>query len=172
MQIAEISLTDYPAAIDGLTEVLHACVHDGASVNFVLPFPKQEARAFWAGKVAAAMEGGRRRLWVGRRDGRIVGCVMLDYDLPPNQAHRAEVTKLLVLPEYRGRGLSKSLMWQLIAAAREMELRLVTLDTTSGSIAERVYAGVGFKVAGTIPHFARHPSENRLEPTTLMYLEM
>lgn len=172
MSIIEIPPAGYAARIDGLTQVLHACVHAGASVNFILPFPEPEARAFWTGKVARAMEGGRRRLWISEMDGRVAGCVMLDRDLAPNQAHRAEVTKLLVHPDFRGRGLSGALMAALIEAARGAGVRLLTLDTTSGSLAERVYAGQGFRVAGSVPNFARHPAEDRLEPTTYMYMEL
>lgn len=169
MDILEISADDYPARIDGLTEVLHACVHAGASVNFILPFPPEEARGFWSGKVATAMAGGKRRLWIAEEGGRIAGCVMLDWDTAPNQVHRAEVTKLLVHPDFRGRGLSHQLMAALVAAAQAMGKRLITLDTTTGSIAEGVYARAGFIAAGSIPGFARHPSEDLLEPTTYMY---
>lgn len=172
MQIIEVSPEAYASRIDGLAEVLHACVHAGASVNFILPFPEAEARAFWTAKVARAMEGGKRRLWIAEDGGRIAGCVMLDWDLSPNQAHRAEVTKLLVHPDFRGRGLSHRLMAVLIGAARDMGKGLVTLDTTTGSIAEAVYARAGFIAAGSIPGFARHPSEDRLEPTTYMYLSL
>lgn len=172
LEILEIRPAEYPDHIDRLTQVLHACVHAGASVNFILPFPFDEARAFWTGKVAVAMAGGRRRLWIARDGGRVAGCVMLDWDTPPNQAHRAEVTKLLVHPDFRGRGLSHRLMAALIEAARGMGKRLVTLDTTTGSIAEGVYARAGFVPAGSIPGFARHPSEDRLEPTTYMYLAL
>lgn len=172
MEIIEILPEAYASRIDGLTGVLHACVHAGASVNFILPFPEAEARAFWTGKTARAMEGGKRRLWIAEEAGRVAGCVMLDWDTPPNQVHRAEVTKLLVHPDFRGRGLSHRLMAVLIDAAREMGKGLVTLDTTTGSIAEGVYARAGFIAAGSIPGFARHPSEDRLEPTTYMYLAL
>ena len=33
--------------LDALGEVLHATVHAGASVGFVLPFSRQEARSYW-----------------------------------------------------------------------------------------------------------------------------
>ncbi|MGH9309154.1 MAG: hypothetical protein ACRD1U_07260, partial [Vicinamibacterales bacterium] len=32
---------------DMLADVLHAVVHDGAGVSFVVPFSPDEARAFW-----------------------------------------------------------------------------------------------------------------------------
>lgn len=172
MQIVEIAAPDFPPQIDGLAALLHACVHAGASVNFILPFPPEEARAFWSGKVAAAMVGGRRRLWLAHEGDRVAGCVMLDRDLPPNQAHRGEVTKLLVHPDMRRRGLARGLMSALIGGARDEGARLLTLDTVSGSPAQDLYASLGFAVAGSIPGFARAPASDRLEPTTYMYLAL
>ena len=46
--IAEVAPADFASHVEGLTDVLHACVHAGASVNFILPFPRDEARAFWS----------------------------------------------------------------------------------------------------------------------------
>ncbi|WP_176440848.1 GNAT family N-acetyltransferase [Oceanicola sp. 22II-s10i] len=169
MEIVEILPDDYDSAIEGLALLLHDCVHAGASVNFILPFPMDEARAFWTGKVARAMAGGRRRLWVARDGDRITGCVMLDWDLTPNQSHRCEVTKLLVHPDARRRGLAGALMARLLEAARAEGKRLVTLDTVTDSPAQTVYWQAGFEVAGSIPDFARHPIEDRLESTTYMF---
>jgi hypothetical protein len=59
VEIIEIAPAGYANRIEGLTEVLHACVHAGASVNFILPFPPEEARAFWTGKVARATGASR-----------------------------------------------------------------------------------------------------------------
>ena len=39
------------ADLDALGEVLHAVVHTGAGVSFVVPFAVEEARAFWLEKV-------------------------------------------------------------------------------------------------------------------------
>ncbi|MWB76552.1 GNAT family N-acetyltransferase [Pseudooceanicola sp. 216_PA32_1] len=167
--VVEILPRDYDAAVPGLTGVLHACVHAGASVNFILPFPVEEARAFWTGKVAGAMQGGKRRLWVAREGDRILGCVMLDWDTPPNQTHRAEVTKMLVHPEARRRGLARLLLMRLLQGARDAGKTLITLDTTTGSAAQGLYAAAGFEVAGSIPQFSRAPLEDRLEATTYMY---
>ena len=50
-----------PAALarnlDRLAEILAACVLDGASVGFVLPFGVDEARAWWRDKVVPAARG-------------------------------------------------------------------------------------------------------------------
>ncbi len=169
MDIRDLSLPEAEARRDGLAALLHDCVHGGASVNFILPFPIGEARAFWTGKAFPVIAQGKRQLWVAEEGGRIAGCVMLDRDTPPNQAHRGDVTKMLVHPHFRRRGLGRDLLGVLIAAARDHGLSLLTLDTVSGSPAQGLYEGAGFVVAGEIPDFALSPNGTRLEPTTYMF---
>src|SRR3954468_24363741 len=101
---------DVNGHVDGLAWVLHAAVHDGASVSFVLPFSLDDARSFWRERVLPSMESRQRRVWVARVDGRIVGTVQLVLDTPPNQRHRAEIAKLLVHPEARRMGIGRALM--------------------------------------------------------------
>src|SRR5438046_559820 len=90
--------------LDMLAQVLHATVHAGASVSFILPFSQEDARAYWRNKVLPGVRAGTRRAILARSDGEIVGTVQLDLDTPPNQKHRAEVAKLLVHPKARRRG--------------------------------------------------------------------
>lgn len=152
-----------------LSDVLHACVGAGASVNFVLPFSMNEAAAFWLQKVHPALRSGGRRLLVARLGERIAGTVQLDLDLPPNQAHRAEVSKLLVHPSARRRGVARALMVALEGQARDAGRSLLTLDTRTGDHAEPLYLSLGYTVAGTIPGFCRATESERLDSTTYMY---
>lgn len=105
------------ADLDALGVVLHAVVHTGAGVSFVVPFPLEEARAFWVEKVLPGVRARTRRVLVARRDARIVGTVQMDLAVPPNQQHRAEVAKLLVLPEERRQGIARALMVALETVA-------------------------------------------------------
>ncbi len=84
--------------IDALGDILHAVVHGGAGVSFVVPFSKEEACGFWRDKVLPGVRARTRRVLVARRAGLIVGTVQVDLTVPPNQRHRAEVVKLLVHP--------------------------------------------------------------------------
>src|SRR3712207_4407203 len=99
--ISQFSADDIERSLRELGALLHACVHDGASISFVLPFTLNESEAFWTGKVLPAARRGGLTLLVARQDGKIVGSVQLDHDTPPNQPHRAEVRKLLVHPDHR-----------------------------------------------------------------------
>lgn len=160
------------ADVEALAEILHAVVHDGAGVSFVVPFSMDEARAFWRDGVLPAVRAGTRRVVVARRATRIVATVQLELAMPPNQRHRAEVLKLLVHPEVRRRGIARSLMVALESVARSERRTLLTLDTWTGGHAEALYRSLGYATAGVIPRFARGSTTEALEPTTIMYKEL
>lgn len=158
-----------PTDVAELGALLHACVHDGASIGFVLPFSVAEGEAYWQSKVLPRVRDGCVILLVARMDGRIVGTVQLDHDTPPNQPHRAEVRKLLVHPACRRRGIAKALMAAIEARAAVLGRSLLTLDTRTGDHAEPLYAALGYRIAGIIPGYCRDPFEPKLDPTTVMY---
>src|SRR5215813_14485553 len=101
--------TRVEADLRSLGDLLHDCVHAGASVSFILPFSREEAVAFWRDKVFPAVEAGTCHVLVARRDGQIVGTVQLDLATPPNQPHRGEIKKLLVHPSLRRHGVARAL---------------------------------------------------------------
>jgi ribosomal protein S18 acetylase RimI-like enzyme len=158
--------------LDMLAEVLRAVVYDGAGVSFVVPFSPEDARAFWVEKVLPGVGAGTRRVVVARDNGRIVGTVQLDTATPPNQQHRGEVTKLLVHPSARQRGIARALMHALEAIAAAEGRTLLTLDTWTGSVAEGLYRSLGYTAVGVIPRYARGSLTPELEPATIMYKEI
>ena len=169
-----------PADIAGrlpeLGALLQACVHDGASIGFILPFGVAASQAFWTDNVLPAVARGVRLLLVAEVDGRVAGAVQLDWDTNPNQAHRAEVRKLLVAPALRRRGIARLLMQAVEAEARRLPRRLprrlLTLDTRSDDHAQALYLSLGYAVAGSIPAYALAPAGDRLDATTIMYKQL
>lgn len=157
------------AGLDELADILHACVHDGAAVSFVLPFSLDEARAFWRAKVAPGVAAGTRILVAAVIDGRIVGTVQVDTDTPPNQPHRADVAKLLVHPRARRRGVARLVMLEAERRARDRGRTLLTLDTRTGEAAEPLYLSLGYTIAGRIPDYARNATDPGFHATTIMY---
>ncbi len=154
--------------ITALAEVLNVCVAGGASVSFVLPHTLHDSMTFWTHKVRPGVLSGDRVVLAARVGTRIAGSVQLDCDTPPNQPHRAEVSKLLVHPEFRKHGIARALMIELEQQARRKDRNLLTLDTASDK-AERLYMSLGYHRVGAIPSFARDPIEDRYDPTTIMY---
>ena len=159
----------FDAALPDMSEVLHACVLGGASVNFVWPFTLAQAQAFWRDKVHAPMVDGRRLVLVARVDGRVRGTVALDLDTPPNQPHRADVSKLLVHPDARRRGVARALLAELEHQAQTRGRCLLTLDTVPGDVAFPLYRSIGYQIAGEVPGFALSPDRSRRDATCYLY---
>ncbi len=151
-----------------LAELLHACVHDGANVGFILPFDLDQARTFWLQKIALGLAANTRIVLVAKLDNQVAGTVQLNLDTPPNQPHRADVSKLLVHPSYRMLGVGRALMQEIESYGANAGRRLLTLDTAT-DIAETLYISLGYERAGHIPGYAREPDEDRFVGTTIMY---
>jgi ribosomal protein S18 acetylase RimI-like enzyme len=152
-----------------LAETLHSCVHDGASISFILPFSENDSRDYWLHSVVPKINSQQIILFVAIKDGHITGTVQLDCNTPPNQPHRAEVNKLLVNPKYQRQGIAKKLMITLEEYATNAGIELLTLDTQTGDKAEPLYLSLGYEIAGVIPYFAQDPIEGKYYPTTLMF---
>lgn len=170
--VARLDGAGLEAALPALAGVLHACVLDGASVGFVLPFSPDAAEAFWRETVLPPLAAGRRRLLVARTGDGIAGTVQLLHDMPPNQPHRAEVAKLLVHPAHRRRGIATALMAALEAEARGLGRSLLTLDTRTGDPSERLYRGLGWNTVGSLPGWCRDTASDRLDATTFMWKDL
>jgi GNAT superfamily N-acetyltransferase len=185
--IEDTTQSGVDAEIEMLAEILHAVVHAGAGVSFFVPFSIDEARAFWVDKVLPQVRAGARRVLLARvaeengkrgtgnekeDSDRIVGTVQLELAMPPNQQHRAAVAKLLVHPSARRHGAARALMLALEEIAKSEGRSLLTLDTVSGSGAERLYTSLDYVTVGVIPRFARGALTPELEGTTIMYKEL
>lgn len=167
--VADLGAAELAAALDDLCRVLVETVAAGGAIGFLDPVGAAAARAFWRDQVAVEVAAGRRHLFVARREGRIIGTVQLITAMPPNQLHRAEIAKMMVHPAARRQGVARALMGAALDCACAMGKRLLTLDTRTGDAAERLYAGMGFVAAGSIPDYALDPDGGQHHATTYMY---
>ncbi|MER6673998.1 GNAT family N-acetyltransferase [Streptomyces sp. NPDC000983] len=151
------------ARADELAALLVDAVDGGASVGFLAPLDPAEARAWWQARAA-----GPYTVWGALDGGRIVGTVTLAFPDKPNSRHRAELVKLIVHGDARGRGLGRRLLTTAEEAAAAADLTLLHLDTETDSPAERLYRSAGWTRAGVIPDYAADPG-GVLRGTTLYY---
>ncbi|MEM1078827.1 MAG: GNAT family N-acetyltransferase [Pseudomonadota bacterium] len=167
--IRALSPVDLEACLDDLCRVLVDSVQDGAAISFMVPLSRAEAARFWQEDVGQSVTRGQRLLFGAFVGDRLMGTVQLILAMPPNQPHRAEISKMIVHPEGRRKGLGKALMRTALDAARAEGKSLVTLDTRTGDVSETLYRGVGFQEAGVIPDYALNPDGQARHATTYMY---
>ncbi|GIG66890.1 GNAT family N-acetyltransferase [Phytomonospora endophytica] len=135
-----------------LGDLLAATVNDGASVGFLAPLTTADATAWWHATMPRLGPG--HHAWIARDGERVVGTVQLIRAAMPNSRHRADIAKLMVHPDARGRGLARALLKTAEQAAAELGVTLLVLDTEVGSPAERLYTVEGWKRVGEIPGYA------------------
>ena len=142
--------------LGGLAEVLIDCVEGGASVSFMLPLPREKARAYWRGVAQSAARGERAVLAAVDAPGTIVGTVQLILDLPENQPHRGDLAKMLVHRRVRRGGVGAALLAAAEECAREEGRTLLVLDTANAEAA-RLYERHGWQRVGQVPGYALLP---------------
>jgi ribosomal protein S18 acetylase RimI-like enzyme len=149
-------LIDTPDIRAMLSSILIETVASGGSVSFMHPLGRQAGDSFWEKSLAADARG--ERIVLGAWDGELlVGTVSLLLDCPPNQPHRAEIAKLMTLPDHRGRGIATQLMKVAEDMAAERKRGLLVLDTATDEGASGFYAKLGYTLAGEIPDYALKP---------------
>lgn len=168
--IREIDAAEAEARIDELAVILMDAVAHGASVNFLAGFTADEAAAFWRGQIPGIAEGSRHLL-VADDGERLIGTVVLTRAPQPNQPHRADVGKMLVLSQARRHGHGRRLLAGIEALAVTQRLTLLQLDTHTGSAAEGLYTAGGWTRFGVVPGHALTP-DGTPAPTSFFYKQL
>jgi ribosomal protein S18 acetylase RimI-like enzyme len=171
ISVAALEPAALAKSVDRLAQILQACVHEGASIGFVMPFERNDARAYWLDRVVAPHAAGGKLVLIATLGDNIAGTAQLDLDSMPSKRHHAEVSKVLVDPAFRRAGVARALMQEIERHAAREGRWLLTLDT-AGDAAEALYRSLGYKLAGAIPNYARNAFEDRYDATRLMYKDL
>lgn len=171
IDIRPLDAVEASQRLDGFCEILIDCVDGGASVGFLAPLAREQAAAYWLEVFAHVRT--RALVLLGAFIGdELVGTVQIKPEGRPNGRHRVEISRLMVSPRVRRRGVGHALMEESEAIARSAGRTLAVLDTRAGDPSERLYAGLGYKTVGTIPRHARDPDGARLSDRVFMYKEL
>jgi GNAT superfamily N-acetyltransferase len=156
VEIRRLTAAEGRQHLGPLAEVLLDCVEGGASVSFMASLSRAEAEAFFE-NVLEGVQKSDRILLAAFFDSKLVGTVQILVSMPPNQPHRADVAKLLVLRSCRGKGVGRRLMEHAEEVSRLAGKTLLVLDTATGDDAEKLYVRLGWTKLGVIPRYAMYP---------------
>ena len=121
--------------------------------------------------VVAGLDERERLLLVGEEEGKVVGMAQVVFSGATNADHRAEVQRVGVATEVRGRGIGQDLMSAVEEAAREHGVTLLWLTTHADSDACAFYEAIGYTRMGTMPNYSRRP-DGTLWPGAFYFKEL
>ena len=167
IQVRALTEALSPRQAEDLSALLIDAVEGGASLGFLKPLEIERAQAYWE-KVAHAVEAGDKALLVAEIEGAILGTVQVVLDMPQNQPHRGEISKMIVHTKVRQLGLGMRLLEAAEDRARLAGKSLLVLDTQTGSAAEHLYRKAGYSPLPPLPDYALTP-DGDLAPTTIFW---
>ncbi len=145
-----------PELTDELQAEIVACWTDvtnaGGSVGFVPPVTMDDVLPV-AVKSLAAVAAGYDRLIIGRdaASGRLAALAFITSEQSQLTDHWRNVKKVMVHPDFQGRGYGTYLMTEIERAARAMGLHLLTLDCRGGTGNDEFYKKSGYVEYGRLP---------------------
>ena len=170
--VAALDPASLAKVLDRLADILRACVSEGASVGFVTPFDRDEARAYWLNRVVPAHAAGVKTVLIATVGGEVAGTAQLDLELDAEQASSRRGFQGPGPPRpFAAPASGRPLMREIERRAAAEGRWLLTLDT-AGDAAEALYRSLGYSLAGSIPDYARHSFEDRYDATRLMYKDL
>ena len=136
--IRRLEVPEAEARLDEFAAILVDAVQGGASVSFMPPFGHDAALAFWRRQLAA-LAAGEVVLLAALVEGEVRGSVPLGSRCPPTSPIAPRWPSSWDIARVRGRGLAGELLRALEGDAMARGRTLLTLDTMTGSVAERLY---------------------------------
>jgi ribosomal protein S18 acetylase RimI-like enzyme len=160
VQIEQLNSID--EHLEELSELLIQVVEDGASIGFLPPLKYSEATKYWENVLTPEVI-----LYVAKISNQIVGSVQLHLCTKQNGSHRADIAKLMTHPNFRRKGIGRSLMLKAEERAKQEGRTLLVLDTREGDPSNHLYTSIGYIQAGRIPNYVI--SENGEFHATIVY---
>ena len=139
--------------VESAAALLQELVAAGAALGWVDPPSQADVRDL-LGDVAADVGCGDAALVVARLDGQLIGLgYWRRYARPTHRPH-ADLEKVAVDPSCQGRGVGRSLMLELMTAAHEADIEILTLDLRGDNLrAATLYESLGFRRYGLLERF-------------------
>jgi acetyltransferase len=164
--VRSVSALELVALLPDLVELFTETVNGGAPLGFLPPINHAIAREYWISLIRD-LETRSRLLLIAFDESVAIGSAQLELSQRPNSPHRAELQKVFVERGSRGRGIGRTLMRAVHAAAHENGRNLIHLSTRRGEPVETFYKSLGYKEAGVMPGWTIDRSGERYDHVTL-----
>jgi GNAT superfamily N-acetyltransferase len=145
-------LADAEAQI--IVELVERTAFEGATLGYARRMSNDEAEQFVA-ELRYRLSKGDSLALVGVDEGNPVFFCMLTRSAMPNCRHRAELSKGVVHPAYRGQNIIPQAFREIVLKAEALGIEQLILDVREGSRAHLLWQRFGFKSYGVLDDYAR-----------------
>lgn len=170
IRIRQLTSAEVCASADEFAQLLLDAHASGMALGLAPPLTPERAAEEWLA-TAARLDPDDRVLLAAHDDGRVVGTVQIVRASSENGTHRAEIQRLAVRAEIRGRGIGRALLEAAAERARAMGLTLLWLTTHADTDADRIYERCGWTRLGVMPGYAMRP-DGAIVGNVFYYLEL
>lgn len=127
---------------------------DGGTLGYSQPMSPNEAESFIAG-LERRVCAGEAHVLLGRVGGQPAFLGVLTSNGMTNCRHRAELSKGVIHPQFRGRRFVQLAFQAMVRRAVELGVEQFVLDVREGSRAHVLWQRFGFESFGILPDYAR-----------------
>ena len=127
---------------------------DGGTLGYAEPMSAAQAQAFM-GNLCRRVASGESHVLLGRIGQVPVFLVVLTINGMTNCRHRAELSKGVVHPNFRGRNLVQVAFREVVRRSEQLSIEQLVLDVREGSRAHLLWRRFGFESFGVMPDYAR-----------------
>jgi ribosomal protein S18 acetylase RimI-like enzyme len=148
-------VTDFSGAIArGIIELVDCATADGGTLGFSLPMKEDEAQSFLNG-LRQGVESGNTHVLLGTAEGLPVFLAIMNLNHMPNCRHRAELSKGVVRPDFRGLHLVEIAFAKIVQLSTQLGIDQLVLDVRENSRAHILWQRFGFVTYGVLEDYAR-----------------
>lgn len=150
---------DWLPEIDGTTageivELYNSALQTETIIGYAEPLAPEAARKV-VEELASSIRERRQDFFAVRSESKLVGMALLTPSSLPNCRHRAELSKGIILGEWRGQGIVKTALAEIARHCLRRDISMLTLDVREGSRAHRLWEALGFQPYGRLEDYAR-----------------
>lgn len=137
-----------------IVELVNSTVADGGTLGYERVLSAHQQVQFIAG-LRDGIASGRTHLLLGQVDGRPAFMAQLHLNGMANCRHRAELTKGVVHPAFRGLRFVQLAFREITRRAERLGVEQLVLDVRENTRAHRLWQFFGFETYGVLEDYAR-----------------
>jgi ribosomal protein S18 acetylase RimI-like enzyme len=148
-------VTDLDAdATRAIVTLVDCASGDGGTLGYAEPMAAVDAQAF-VENLRRRVKNGESHVLLGRVGGLPAFLAVLTLNGMPNCRHRAELSKGVVHPDFRGRHFVQLGFREMVRRAQQLGVEQLVLDVREGSRAHQLWQRFGFETFGVLQDYAR-----------------